>query len=244
MRSDMNKHQVLNFADHGGLRVHTEADAQFGDGVMACITGPGEFRLLQTHFPIVFRRDSESGKFSALALLGFEAGENLFLEGGLWDAAYRPLALSIQPFLVGRPGAGGGAPQVHIDAAHPRISTTGEGVRLFDDQGRPSPYLESMAEKLGDLDQIYNEGPAFFSLLEQYDLIEPFSLEVPLKDGSQHSLVGYHTIDERRLASLDATALGRLNAEGWLMPLFMAVASLSRFSDLVARKNRRMARGV
>ena len=240
----MTTHQVLNFADHADLRVHTEAGAHLGDGVMACITGPGEFRLLQTHFPIVFRRDSESGKFSALALFGFESGENLFLEEDRWDAGYRPLAMAIQPFLVGRPGSPGGVPQVHIDLAHPRISKDGEGVRVFDAQGRPSPYLESIAERLGDLDQIYKEGEAFFATLEQFELVEPFSLEVPLSDGSQHTLVGFHTIDEGKLAVLDGAALGRLSADGHLLPLFMAVASLSRFSDLVARKNRRVARGV
>ena len=33
---------------------------------------PIEFRQVQGHFPIVFRRDLETGKVSALALFGFE----------------------------------------------------------------------------------------------------------------------------------------------------------------------------
>ena len=239
----MSKHQVLNFADHGTLRVHTEASAAFGDSVMACITGPDEFRQVQAHFPIVFRRDIESGQFSALALFGFENGENLFLENGQWEVRYRPLAMSIQPFLVGRPADESGEAQVHIDMSHPRVSTQGEGVRVFDDDGRPSPYLESIAQKLGDLDHAYRQGSAFFGALEQYDLLEPFSLEVPLADGSQHSLVGFHTLDENRLAGLDGAALSALHQQGFLTPLFMVMASMSRFSDLVARKNARVARG-
>ncbi len=239
----MSNHQTLNNSDHGDLRVHTEAGTEHGDSVMACLTVPAEFRQVQGHFPIVFRRDIETGNFSALALFGFENGENLFLEGTRWDARYRPLALAIQPFLVGRPAAKDGEAQVHIDMSHPRIAQNGEGTRVFDEDGKPTPYLEAIAEKLGDLDFGYRESPAFFAALERYALLEPFTLEVPLDDGSKHSLVGFHTIDESRLAGLDGEALGVLHAEGHLLPIFMVLASLSQFSELVARKNARVAGG-
>lgn len=237
----MSRHQILNNADHADLRVHTATATEYGDTVMACITVPTEFRQLQGHFPIVFRRDIESGKFSALALFGFENGENLFLENGEWDARYRPLALAVQPFLVGRPAAEGHEAQVHIDMGHPRVSVNGEGMRVFDEEGKPTPYLESIAARLGDLDFGYRECADFFAALERYALIEPFTVDVPLDDGSKHSLVGFHTIDEERLALLDGDALGALHAAGHLDPIFMVVASMTQFSELVARKNARVA---
>lgn len=135
----MSNHQILNPADHAALRVHTGAGAQFGDAVMACLAVPLEFRAVQAHYPIVFRRDAASGQFSALAMFGFDNGENLFLDGDRWDARYRPLAMAIQPFLIGRPPEGSDTPQVHIDMAHPRVSHDGEGTRLFDEDGRPTP---------------------------------------------------------------------------------------------------------
>ncbi|WP_298196428.1 SapC family protein [Novosphingobium sp.] len=236
----MSQHQILNPADHGTLRVHTGPGAQYGDDTMACLTVPAEFRRVQGHFPIVFRRDLATGQFSALALFGFEPGENLFLEEGHWDAPYRPLALSIQPFLVGRPGPGGGEGQVHIDMAHPRVSTSGEGTRLFDDEGRPTPHVEAVAGMLGDLDHAHREGASFFAALERHDLLEPFSLEVALDDGSQHSLVGFHTIDEVRLAALAGPALQELHATGDLLRIHLAMASLSQFAGLVARRNARI----
>ncbi len=239
----MSNHQILNDVDHRRLRVHSGAGAQYGDTVMACLAPPAEFRQIQGHFPIVFRRNIESGAFAALALFGFESGENLFLEGENWGAGYRPMALAIQPFLIGRPAEGGDTPQVHVDMTHPRIATNEEGTRVFDEDGRPTPHLDAIAERLGDLDHAHRQSPAFFEALVRYDLIEPFTLEVPLNDGSRHSLVGYHTINEGRLAVLDGDALGQLNAGGHLSPMFMAMASLSRFSELVARKNARIAGG-
>ncbi len=239
----MSSHQILNPADHAELRVLDGASAAFGDIVSACLCTPSEFRSVQTHYPIIFRRDMATGSFSPLALFGFDSGENLFLDNDRWDARYRPMAQTIQPFLIGQPASEGGVAQVHIDMDSPRISTNDEGTRVFDVDGRPTPYLEAIATRLADLDHGYRQSPDFCATLERLELLEPFTMEVPLDDGSRHSFVGYHIVAEERLAALDGTALGDLQAKGYLLPIFMAVASLSRFSDLVVRKNARLTLG-
>jgi hypothetical protein len=239
----MAAHVMLDPEVHRDLRVRVEASAELGDGVMACITFPYEFRRVQNEFPILFRKDIESGRFSALALFGFEQGENLFLDDGTWDARYKPLALAVQPLLIGRSAEPDRPPQVHVDLDHPRIAGGGEGIRLFDDSGQPSPFLEQASSRLGDLDEAYRESGAFYDALERYQLLEPFSLDVELKDGNKHRLVGYHLIDERRLISLSPSEIGELHREGHLMPMFMAMASLSNIAGLVERKNRTLADG-
>ena len=239
----MSNHTVLDPAAHGHLRVRAEAGLELGDGVMACITVPTEFRRVQNEFPILFRRDLESGSFSALALMGFENGENLFLEEGRWDAVYRPMALAIQPFLVGRSEGGDGPAHVHIDLGHPRIAGAGEGVSVFDEHGRPTPYLEQVAAMLDELDEGYRASPAFFKALERHELIEPLAVDVELNDGSQHRLVGYHIVNEEKLAALSGEDLGELHQQGHLMPAFMALASLSNLAKLARRKNKRMGLG-
>jgi SapC len=239
----MSNHQILNAADHTDLRIHAGASAAFGDNVMACLATPSEFRSVQAHYPIVFRRDISTGAFSPFAMFGFDNGENLFLDDDHWDARYRPMAQAIQPFLIGRAASDTEVAQVHIDMDSPRISKTGEGMRVFDVDGRPSPFLEMTATRLADLDHGYRQSPDFCTTLECLELLEPFTLEVPLEDGSRHSLVGYHIIAEQRLAGLAGTELGDLQAKGYLLPVFMAVASLSRFGDLVARKNARLKLG-
>ncbi|BEV01914.1 SapC family protein [Novosphingobium olei] len=239
----MSNHAVLNPADHGDLRIDTGASAALGDDVMACITVPAEFRSVQAHYPIVLRRDLATGKLEALALLGFETGENLFLRDGAWDAPYRPLSMAIRPFLVGRAAAPDAAPQVHVDLDHPRISTSGEGVRVFDASGQPTPYLEDIAAKLGDLDHAYRESGDFFAAVDRHDLAESFTLEVTLDDGAKNSLVGYHTINEEKLSALDGAALADLMAGGHLARIYMIIASLSHFGDLVARKNAKVRGG-
>ena len=239
----MTRHAVLDNKTHNDLRIRTDAAAELGDDIMATLTVPSEFRRVQAHFPILFRRETGRDDFTALAMFGFQNGENLFLEGTRWDAGYRPLSLAIGPFLIGRPAGGEGSGQVHIDMEHPRIAGGGEGVRLFDENGMATPYLDEIAERLGDLDEGYRASRAFYDALLAYELLEPFSLEVTLDDGSVNSLVGFHIIDEAKLRALDAEALGALHGAGHLMPMFMALASLSQLSALVARKNRRLGGG-
>ena len=239
----MSNHVIVNADDHRGLRVHIGNSADLGDGVMACFIIPEEFRRLQNEFPILFQRDAQGRSFSALALLGFEAGENLYLEGPAWEARYKPLSLAIQPFLVGRAREGEGNAQVHIDLGHPRISTKGDGTRIFDDAGHPTPYLEEISSMLGALDEGYRSSTAFFAALERHDLLEPFALDVELSSGAKHRMVGYHLINEDRLESLESGAIAELHAEGHLLPIYMAVGSLANLSKLIERKNRRLGNG-
>lgn len=236
----MSDHVILTADDHRDLRIRTERAPELGDAVMTCITVPSEFRRVQTHYPILFQLDQTRDTFTALAMFGFEPGENLFLSEVGWDARYRPLAIDSQPFLVGR-GAGD-VRQVHIDMASPRIGA-GEGTRVFDDTGRPTPYLERIADQLRALDTDYVASADFFAALRRYELLEPLTMDVTLDDGSKNRLVGYHVIDEDRLVALDGVAVADLHASGHMMPIFMALASLGNIGDLVARKNRRMARG-
>ena len=238
----MRDHAVLSADDHRALRIRTDRGGALGDAVMCCMAMPGEFREVQAHYPILFRRDVERDSFSALAMFGFENGENLFLDGMGWDARYIPLAIRIQPFLIGgKPGETGN--QVHIDMANPRIAADDDGVRVFDDDGRPTPYLEAIVDQLGALDEGYAASADFFAALRRHDLLEPLTLEITLDDGSINRLVGFHVIDETRLAGLDADTLGELNAADHLLPIFMAVASIGRLRELIARKNAAVAHG-
>lgn len=232
----MTDHVVLTAATHARTRVRPERSVETGDALMSCLIVPDEFRRVQHEYLILFRRDLADDGVTALALLGFENGENLYLKDGGWDAAYVPLSMDIRPFLIGRAGPDEEGGQVHLDAASSRLSEE-EGTRLFDDAGQPTPYLEATVGKLGALDEGYRASGAFFAALARHQLLEPLTLEITLDDGSVNRLVGFHIVDEDRLRALDASALGDLHRDGHLLPIFMALASQGNLPALVARKN-------
>lgn len=236
---------LLNNIDHHNLRVITERGAAYGDNVMSALTFPDEFRLLQAYYPIVFRK-LENGSFEPHALFGFQEGENLFLGGegahpdqdARWDALELPLSVERQPFLIGTDGE---QLMVHVDLDSPRLSTS-EGEPLFLPHGGSTEYLERMNSALLTIHQGLQRSRAFVKALLEHDLLESFVLDIRLDDGSDNRLWGFYTIHEERLAALDGAALERLHRDGFLAPVYMAVASLSNLRGLIERKNRRHVR--
>ncbi len=232
----MSQHVLLNNVEHRTLRVHAGHGAALGDAVMRALTFPAEFRDVQAHYPIVFARDGE-GRFAPLALLGLEEGQNLFLDGTRWDATYVPLSIRRQPFLV---GVSGEERLLHVDLQHPRVTADG-GEMLFHEHGVATDYLERVKSVLLALHDGVVGTPAFIDALVQHELLESFVLDVKLDDGSHNRLAGFHTIDEARLQALPGAVLEHLAREGHLLPIYMVLASLSRFRDLIERINRRRA---
>lgn len=234
----MTRHVLLNNIDHRDLRIDTGRGAALGDDVMFAPTYPGEFRNLQAHYPIVFRRAADGG-FQPLALFGLQEGGNLFLEGSHWDAGYIPLAIQRQPFLI---GVSGEERLIHVDLDHPRVRRDA-GQALFRDHGGTTEFLEQVKSVLLALHDGLQATPAFIDALQRHQLLESFVLDVQLDDGSHNRLAGFHTIDEERLQALEGAALERLARDGHLLPIYMALASLSHFRDLIERMNRRRAAG-
>lgn len=238
------RHVALLPQDHAGVRVNTAHAAHLGDGVMFAPVFPQEFRQVQAHYPIVFMTDKASGGYRPVALFGLEAGNNLFLKGDgtrqTWDADYIPLAHRMQPFLIGRSREGDLS--VHINLDHPRVNETGgEGELLFLPDGGEAPALHDAADVLARVHEGEQTVVPFCAMLTELELIEPFTLDITLDDGTSGRLAGYYTIAEEKLAALSGAQLQRLNQAGALSPVFMAVASIGRFSDLIARRNAQAA---
>jgi hypothetical protein len=231
----MANHVPLNNVAHKNLRIVTTRGAAYGDAVMSALTFPAEFRDLQACYPIVFAQDGHGG-YDAVALLGFEPGENLFLGPNGWDAPTIPLSIERQPFMIGR---GGDELAVHIDLDSPRVRAGGiEGEALFLTYGGTSEYLERITSVLRTIHDGVQASRAFVAALVELELIESFVLDVELDDGAQNRLAGFHTINEDRLAALSGDQLARLHRDGHLQAIYMAVASLAQFRGLIQRKNR------
>ena len=225
---------LLNNVDHQALRVLTQRSAALGDAVMTAMTFPAEFRSLQAHYPIVFRKSSDGTTLEPVALLGFEEGQNLFLSAQGWDASYLPLAIERLPFYIGRDGDG---LVVHIDLDSPRVSQdTGEAVFL--PQGGNTEFLERVNSMLLAIHQGLQGTPALVAALMEHNLLEAFVLEVQQTNGTRLQLSDFYTVHEERLQALSGDALQRLSQAGHLQAAYMALASLSQMRALVERHHR------
>jgi len=238
----MAHHVLLNNVDHKDLRIITTRSADFGDDIMFTPTFHREFRNLQAHYPIFFRKGPEADRYHAVAIFGFKEQENLFLGANGWDAAYIPLTVERQPFLIGfqerqDEDVAKRQPVVHVDLDSPRVSET-EGVPVFLQHGGISEYLERINRVLHTIHEGLAAEKGFIDALLELELLESFTLDVDLDVRSRFRVAGFYTINEDRLGEFGGEALAALNARGYLQPIYMALASLSNIADLVNRKKR------
>jgi len=234
---------MLNNVDHKDTRVITERSARYGDAVMFTMTFPFEFRSVQAFYPILFHRD-QRGEMYPVALFGFEAGENLFLDDTGWRARYVPAMIRRQPFLIGfsPPSAPGQAePQrmLSLDMAHPRVSQE-RGERLFQPLGGRTPFLEEMAGLLETIYQGSEQNQKFIAALQELSLIEHVTFDIALPNSTRNQLLGFFAVDEDKVRGLTDAALGHLSRNGFLMPLFMMLASTANLRTLVDLKSARL----
>ena len=234
----MSQYEILNKEKHRHLRIKTGYGAALGDAVMYMMTYPMEFRDIQSCYPILFTKDPNTGGFFPAAVFGFEANQNLFLQDNGWDAPYVPALAQRQPFLIATGGEGDDrTPVVSLDLDHPRISQD-EGEALFDNQGGKTEFLDRKIALLDKLHRGLQHGKGFVDALLRHELLEQITLDIAFNDGSKQTLQGFYSIAEERLYQLQGVVLESLNQAGYLQPVFMAVASLSRIRDVIERRNR------
>jgi hypothetical protein len=222
---------------HRDLRIVTTRGATWGDDQMTAPVFLSEFRSVQAYYPIVFQAADNGPGMQTVALLGLRAGENLFLDAHGWDAHYIPLAFERDPFMIGRDGQ----LMIHVDMDSPRIGR-GEGAPVFLPHGATTEYLEHVNSVLATIHQGVEAMGPFVAALLRHELLESFVADIEAGDGSQNRLAGFHTINEERLAALDAQAVAELHAAGYLSPIYMVLASIAHLRDLIERYNKRFAR--
>jgi len=229
---------LLDNVEHHDLRVITGHSAAFGDAVNQVRVYPNEFVEVQREYPIFFRRNEE-GAFYAIALLGFDRDENLFLDGAGWNARYVPAGQGRGPFLLGFPeGADSGSPMMLVDPAHPRLSRS-KGEALFLPHGGNTPVLERYLQVLRTLHSGLGLNDDVFAAWLDAGILAPVKVDVRIDDAVGYNIPDLFTISSEALAGLDGPALVRLNESGYLAMAFHVLASLGNMQHLITLKTRK-----
>jgi hypothetical protein len=233
---------ALDSRVHRDLRVSRRTSRESAQ-VNAVSVIPREFQRLVAHYPIFFTKNAESGRFEPTALLGFQQKENLYFVDDLWDVAYVPLQMQRQPFslLPRRSEVPGAPPQSSLDVAIDMSSSqlqTGEGERLFSDDGQPSRYLQNITSMLSALVSGSTQAYEFTAKLADLNLLEPVRIDIEFVDHSEAKLQGLYCIASTVLKALPAAQLAELRDLEYLEWMYFQMASLAHVSNLVARKNK------
>ena len=221
---------LLDSQLHRKLRVHAKAAAHYGDNQRFVPVVVNEFHALAMHYPILFSKNADTGQFYCGAMLGFDTGENLFLDEHRSLSAYRPLGLQRGPFLA----AGS---DLAIDLDHPRVAPSGDQ-ELFTEAGEPTTYLQSIMGLMRELQPGLERTRIFIDTLMSLKLIEPMTISARFDDGANREFTGLYTINRDQLKQLADPMVLDLFRRGYLQLIYLMLASLDHVSALAQRKNR------
>jgi SapC len=232
---------VLNNQIHRDVRIAATRPTRENAEVSVVSVIPREFPRLLAHYPIFYTKSTETGRFEASALLGFQPRENLFFVDGRWDAAYVPLQIQRQPFLLIPRRAedlDGKSPSLDVALDLSQTVQSEEGERIFLEDGQPTKFLEGITSMLSALVTGAKETYALTGRLAELSLIEPVQIDIEFVDGSETKLQGLYWIAAAALKALPAAQLAELRDREFLEWMYFQMASLAHVSSLIARKNR------
>jgi len=248
----MPKSEMLNNVQHQNLKINTRKSTEFGDNIAGALVFPGEFRDICKEYPIYFQKNEDekgregAGEFQAIALFGFEQGENLFLTENDWQARYLPAIVRREPFLIGAkdPSSGIGDQKeflISVDMESPRVSKNEEGQSVFLESGGNSPYLQEINDALLLIHNGIQTQKMMFQVFNSLELLEPFTLDVQFNDGSAYQTSMYYTLNQEKFDALPAEVLQKLHANGYLQLAYLVLSSLSNIKYLIDKKNAKIA---
>jgi hypothetical protein len=234
--------EIINATLHKNIRVKNSYAQDLGHGMGSIMVLPSEILEVQREYPILFRKHPETGQFLPVALLGFEEQENLFLsENTQWNASYIPLAVSKGPFWVGVNGEGADEHLVIcINRDDPRVNQE-VGEPLFDENGSPSIYTQTIRLNLFRLNEGIAETKKMIDAFVAANLIETVNMEVEFANKEAINFKGAYTINTENLTQLSAEQITALNTEGYLALAYFIAGSLGNVRKLIALKNKKLA---
>lgn len=233
---------ILDTVKHKNTRILTGRGAEFGESMHCVPVIADELRHLIIEYPVCLIKSDETGQFGLYALLGLEAGENLFLNGNSWSATYVPAHLKRQPFMVAIQGEEDSSPTpentvMTIDIDNTRVKEGGtDGEPLFLEDGAPSEYLKNITDLLSGLVPGIVKTEAFIKALADNDLIESIQLTVSFADGEEKKFDGLFTINEDNLQQLSSELLQDFHKNGYLQACNLILASIGNVQKLINLK--------
>lgn len=224
---------ALSNQNHAVWRL-TDGDQEFAATTPYVPIVAAEIAASARSYPVVFAASDAQ----PIAVLGLERA-NLFVADGRWAPdVYVPAYVRRYPFGFMATVEPEGF-VLGIDAASPRVIRSGnEGHALFD-AGAPG---EVTRQALAFCDLFQAEAAAtkaFTDALRTQDLLIDRRADATLPDGRKLGLDGFQIVDGEKFAALADEVVLDWHRRGWLALVHFHLASLERFSDLLARQGGR-----
>ncbi len=113
---------------------------------------------------------------------------------------------------------------------------------VFDADGKPTAYLESVIASFRDLRAGQVQARVFIETLLEHDLVEAVDLDIAFDDGAHHHIRGLYTINRQSLDGLGDAVVVELFRRGYLLLIHAMLVSQKQLPSLIERRNARKLR--
>lgn len=196
-----------------------------------------EFGPVCRDYPIVFLSANAGKTFSAVAVLGLQERQNLFvLTDGSWDRrAYLPAYVRRHPFCMARVTRDGEVQKDRMICVE-TAALRKDGEQLYGENGAPLPQWQALERLILDYENDLVRSEELCVLLAELQLLEAFSMKAEV-EGFTMQLEGMHRVSQAALESLPEAALRRLLGAGVMDKIYAHLLSLDNFRRLLNRRS-------
>ena len=223
----------LNFVDHGKVKIKPSRHFAHVEKEQIVPLIVHEFASAAAEMPVVFVKNSETGEFTPVAVLGFEQGENVFY-GDSWKGSYVPAVIMHHPFALMPMQEQEEQMQLVILETDEVLNGT-EGEALFNEAGEETKYLEQRKNALGKYFENTFVTKGFVNFLVEKELLAAQTLNIEL-NGQKRQLSGVYIIDERKLNDLSDEDFLAMKKRGYLSPIYAHLFSMQQLNNLARLK--------
>jgi hypothetical protein len=212
----------------------------FARGATHVPLGMAEIAFAARHYPIVFPANAPAGP---LAILGLEAGKNLFVDAqGNWaEDHYVPAYIRRFPFVFTT--APDGQFVLCVEETANVLADQGDAP-LFDAEGKPGKIVQDALRFAGDFHAQVTLGHTFGDALNAQGLLFDNRAQAKLPGGRDVTLQGFRTVDPEKFDKLgDAVYLDWRN-KGWVAAVHCHLLSLGHWQTLANRAARRATKAA
>ena len=165
-------------------------------------------------------------------------GENLFNRDNAWDrSVYMPAYARRHPFCMAKVTMDKVEQKNRLICVEKTYVDDKAGEALFDDKGQPSEKWQTIEKLLTEYEQDLERTQEMCSILADYALFEPFTMQAKFaKGGDPVNVTGMFRVAEAKIEHLNASQLKNLVKKGILSRVYAHLLSLDNFVRLLDRK--------
>ncbi|MBL4940650.1 MAG: SapC family protein [Colwellia sp.] len=221
----------LNHEQHASLKITENKDfTRFKNQHLIPVLVQ-DFIPLASEFPVVFVKNTETGQFTAVAMMGIKSNINLYCQTANWPAEVMPTSFFNFPLSLVKESEDNDNCFVCIDT-DASVVNTHAGQSLFNEKGEQTNYLKAKTDHLLNIAQQHEQTSSIVQYFARKKLLTLKTLNLNLGEEQKITLDGLYVIDEQKLTALSDKEFTELRNKGLLPIIYAHLSSMHQIARL------------